>query len=316
MGGMVNINAIKNALGVRGFKSVQNHVVKDMFEQSSMTNSLTQLRSYNGALLLNYMKNNQAMLRGTFGDDFVKAHTDLAKGLMILQDTPVEIIKKLDPSMATKANLSGRIIDIFYGPLNHKRLILNRMATIYDQFDIDATTFSKLFNYQLYLENAKQNFIMGSYPKILDMALKSEAAKHSFRERIFKYTVPKLWDNRNVWNVGGPFKEEFKNLIGMDLLKPIGVAKEIIKKPNWSLIGQRIGVEEVIDTSRDEISGEADLMEEVSKPVKWAGSTALGMSKEAYDVIAMITKSVFTGKSKKKVETLKIEEKLKELNAQ
>ena len=153
---------------------------------------------------------------------------------------------------------------------------------------------------------------MGSYPKILDMALKSEAAKHSFRERIFKYKVPKLWDNRNVWNVGGPFKEEFKNLIGFDVLKPIGVAKEIIKKPNWSLIGQRIGVEEVIDTSRDQISGEADLMEEVSKPVKWAGSTALGMSKEAYDVIKMITSSVFQAKDKRKVETIKIEEKLKE----
>ena len=40
------------------------------------------------------------------------------------------------------------------------------------------------------------------------------------------------------------------------------------------------------------------------------------MSSEAYDIIKMITSSVFQAKSKKLPETIKIEEKLKELNAQ
>ena len=316
MGGVTNMNAIKTALGVRGFKSVQNHVVKSMYEETSVVNSITNLRSYNGALLLNYIKNNQAMLRGTFGDEFVKAHTDLAKVLMLVQNTPKEIIKKLDASMTQKTSLYGMFIDIFYGPLNHKRLILNRMSRIYDAFDIDQSTYGMMFNYQLFLENAKRNFIMGSYPKVLDDALKSEPAKKRFRDLILNYKIPKLWDNRNVWNVGGPFKKEFKELVGVDVLKPVSVAWEVFKKPNWSIVGQRVGVEEVISKTRDEIPGEADLIEEASAPLHWAGSELKGMSSEAYDVIKMITKSVFEGKSKKLPETIKIEEKLKELNAQ
>ena len=316
MGGIVNMQAVKNALGVRGFKSVQNHVVKTMYEETSIVNNITQLRSYNGALLLNYIKNNQAMLRGTFGDDFVKAHTDLAKVLMLVQNTPKEIIKKLDASMTQKTSLYGMFIDIFYGPLNHKRLILNRMARIYDAFDIDQSTYSMMFNYQLFLENAKRNFIMGSYPKVLDDALKGQQAKKRFRDLILNYKIPKLWDNRNVWNVGGPFKQEFTNLVGVDVLKPIGVAWEVFKKPNWSIVGQRVGIEELLDKTRDQIPGEADLIEEASAPLHWAGSELKGMSSEAFDVIKMITSSVFEGKSKKLPETIKIEEKLKELDAQ
>ena len=100
------------------------------------------------------------------------------------------------------------------------------------------------------------------------------------------------------------------------MLKPVSVAWEVFKKPNWSIVGQRVGVEEVISKTRDEIPGEADLIEEASAPLHWAGSELKGMSSEAYDVIKMITKSVFEGKSKKLPETIKIEEKLKELNAQ
>ena len=61
MGGVVNMQAIKTALGKRGFKSVQNHVVKTMYEETSIVNNITQLRSYNGALLLNYIKNSKGI---------------------------------------------------------------------------------------------------------------------------------------------------------------------------------------------------------------------------------------------------------------
>ena len=79
-------------------------------------------------------------------------------------------------------------------------------------FDIDQSTYGMMFNYQLFLENAKRNFIMGSYPKVLNDALKGQEAKKRFRDLILNYKIPRLWDNRNVWNVGGPFKEEFTNL--------------------------------------------------------------------------------------------------------
>ena len=314
MGNMVNMKAIKKALGVRGFKSVQNNVVKLMFEQTSVMNNLTQVPSYNGALLFQFIKKNQALLRNTFGDEFVTAHTQLSRSLMLLQDTPEEIIKRLDPSLTQATSLYGKFIDIVYGPLNHKRLILNRMSNIYDHFDIDATTYSKLLNYQLYIENAKKNFIMGSYPRVLDKVLKNEKQIKNFRNMLFKYTSPRLWDNRNVWNVGGPFAEQFKNLIGYDVLKPIGVAKEIIKKPNWSLISQRIGVEEIIDSSRDSIPGEADLLETIEAPLEWSGKKSWEGIKKTTSAVGDIISNIFDKGDQKLPETKLIEEKLKEIN--
>jgi hypothetical protein len=285
-----------------------------MFEQTSAMNNLTQVPSYNGALLFKFIKNNQALLRNTFNDEFVKAHTQLSRSLMLLQDTPEEIIKRLDPNLTQATRLYGKFIDIIYGPLNHRRLILSRMSNIYDHFDIDATTYSKLLNYQLYIENAKKNFIMGSYPRVLDKVLKNEKQIKNFRNMLFKYTPPKLWDNRNVWNVGGPFAEQFKNLIGHDVLKPISVAKEIIKKPNWSLISQRIGIEEIIDSSRDSIPGEADLLGTIEAPLKWSGKKSWEGIKKTTSAMGDIISNIFGKGDQKLPETKLIEEKLKEIN--
>ena len=131
---------------------------------------------------------------------------------------------------------------------------------------------------------------------------------------LFKYTSPKLWDNRNVWNVGGPFAEQFKNLIGHDVLKPISVAKEIIKKPNWSLISQRIGVEEIIDSSRDSIPGEADLLGTIEAPLKWSGKKSWEGIKKTTSAMGDIISNIFGKGDQKLPETKLIEEKLKEIN--
>ena len=193
VGNRLNMSGLKNALGVQGFKSVQNHIVKTMFNETSLKNAITQSRAYDGQILFKWVTDNQGMLRQAFGKDFVTDHLQLAKTLAFLQNATKQEMKIMDASLTGKANFAGMFVDIFYGPLNHRRLILNRMARIYDAFDVDGSTFNNLFNYITFIETAQANFIAGSYPKALDQIIKSLPIKErttflkTLRNKIFRY---------------------------------------------------------------------------------------------------------------------------------
>ena len=339
VGNRINMNGLKNALGKQGFKSVQNHIVKTMFNETSLKNAVTQSNAYDGKLLLDWVTKNQGMLRQAFGKDFVSNHLQLAKTLAFLQNATKQEMKMMDAGLTGKANFMGLFVDIFYGPLNHRRLILNRMARIYDAFDVDGTTFNNLFNYITFIETAQANFIAGSYPKALDQIIKSLPIKErttfikTLRNKIFRYNLPQLWDNRNIWatNVKELPNPQVWESIVKNLSKAKQVSTNVIKKINWSLPAQRVGVEEAIalperlnnkynldvghkDTIKGEV-GAADILKFIEEPILWPGKKVLQGVQWGTGAIADILKmGIFSEKNKKKPETLKIEEKLKEIN--
>jgi hypothetical protein len=66
------------------------------------------------------------------------------------------------------ANQAGLFVDIFAGPLNHKRLILNRVARIMDLFKINSDNLFLFTDYGKFIEAAKKNFLGGNYPRFMD----------------------------------------------------------------------------------------------------------------------------------------------------
>jgi hypothetical protein len=195
-GNTLRLGPVIKALGgvsSQEWKAVQRVLVTDMFRNTSTISPITNEMSFNGVMLAQYLSKNQGLLRHAFGKEFIKDHQLLAKALIVLQNNTKETMKKLgnmDPiykTLAEQTQSGGMMIDIFYGPLNHNRLIVNRLSRLYDKFDLDGVTHSYLNDYQLWIKTAKQNFLSGQYPVILDKMANRE--KVTWAETVFKYHV-------------------------------------------------------------------------------------------------------------------------------
>lgn len=130
-------------------------------------------RGLNGQSLSDFLENNKEVVKQLFGDSFYSAHKDLARALKVIQE-PLAVGKTGAPGLTEAANKAGLFVDIFAGPLNHKRLILNRMGRIYDGFDLGGDSLALLRDYNKFVEAAKRNYLGGNYPLILDALGKSK----------------------------------------------------------------------------------------------------------------------------------------------
>ena len=66
------------------------------------------------------------------------------------------------------ANQAGLFVDIWAGPLNHKRLIINRLARIWDAFGLGGDNMALLLDYKMFVEAAKKQALGGNYNILLD----------------------------------------------------------------------------------------------------------------------------------------------------
>jgi len=83
-----------------------------------------------------------------FSKDFTASYRDLATGLKTIQETMELSTTPGVAGLTEQANRIGLLIDIFAGPLNHKRLILNRVARIHDGFDMGGDSLALLLDYK------------------------------------------------------------------------------------------------------------------------------------------------------------------------
>jgi len=80
------------------------------------------------------------------------------------------------------ANQAGMFIDIFAGPLNHKRLIVNRLARIWDSFSLGGDNMGLLLDYKMFIEAAKKQALGGNYNVMLDTLSGSTVNKNLFKK--------------------------------------------------------------------------------------------------------------------------------------
>ena len=196
IGNVQDIHIIKkvlNSQGSNGWEGIKQYIVKDMFNKSSFESGVTGSRTYSGKKLAAYLAENKAILRRVFGNDFYEGHQQLSVALGIVQDVDTAALKEIGKLMGisdvvSRANSAGLWVDIIYGPLNHKRLIMNRLARIYASFDIDGSTFNKLYDYKIFLSHSMKSFAGGYYPRTLDAAM--NLTKVKWWEKIIKYHGP------------------------------------------------------------------------------------------------------------------------------
>ena len=172
-----NVDAlVKNLNKTIEGKSVLNDVRKVMvydFLDQTKVNGL-----HNGKALDNFLDKNGNALEKLFNKEFVKTYRSVAKALTALQDDTFLGVGSGSKSLTEIANQAGLLIDIFAGPLNHNRLIVNRVARIWDSFGLGGDNLNLLLDYKLFIEAAKKDAFGGNYNVMLDVLGSSNKPIH------------------------------------------------------------------------------------------------------------------------------------------
>ena len=125
----------------------------------------TPLRSgtLNGAKLNTFLNTNRSALLQLFDANFFNVYRSMGDVLEMLQ-LPSNLAKAADTSLKEASQNAALFIDMIYGPLNHKRLILNRAARLLDRFGLTQDNLMLFNDYGMFIEAAKKNFLAGNYP--------------------------------------------------------------------------------------------------------------------------------------------------------
>ena len=172
-----NVDAlVKNLNKTIEGRSVLNDVRKVMvydFLDQTKVNGL-----HNGKALDNFLDKNGNALEKLFNKEFVKTYRSVAKALTTLQDDTFLGVGAGRKTLTEVANQAGLLIDIFAGPLNHNRLIVNRVARIWDSFGLGGDNLNLLLDYKLFIEAAKKDAFGGNYNVMLDVLGSSNKPIH------------------------------------------------------------------------------------------------------------------------------------------
>ena len=172
-----NIDAlVKNLNKTIEGRSVLNDVRKVMvydFLDKTKVNGL-----HNGKALDNFLNEHGNALEKLFNKEFVQTYRSVAKALTTLQDDTFLGVGAGRKTLTEVANQAGLFIDIFAGPLNHKRLIVNRLSRIFDMFNLGGDNLNLLLDYKLFIEAAKKDAFGGNYNVMLDVLGSSNKPIH------------------------------------------------------------------------------------------------------------------------------------------
>ena len=172
-----NVDAlVKNLNKTIQGRSVLNDVRKVMvydFLDQTKVNGL-----HNGKALDNFLNEHGNALEKLFNKEFVKTYRSVAKALTALQDDTFLGVGSGSKTITEIANQAGLLIDIFAGPLNHNRLIVNRVARIWDSFGLGGDNLNLLLDYKLFIEAAKKDAFGGNYNVMLDVLGSSNKPIH------------------------------------------------------------------------------------------------------------------------------------------
>ena len=117
----------------------------------------------NGAKLNAFLNTNRSALLQLFDANFFNVYRSMGDVLEMLQ-IPANLAKAADTSLKEASQNAALFIDMIYGPLNHKRLILNRAARLLDRFGLSQDNLMLFNDYGMFIEAAKKNFLAGNYP--------------------------------------------------------------------------------------------------------------------------------------------------------
>ena len=172
-----NLTKLLNALPVQTVKEIRElfltRMMKDVTgENIFVPNKMAQVvggtplrtGTINGVKMNAYLNTNRSALLQLYSPEFFKTMRSMADVLEMLQPR-VGVGKAVDSSAKQATENAALFIDMIYGPLNHKRLILNRASRLFDKMGLSSDNLMLFSDYGLFVEAAQKNFLAGNYPR-------------------------------------------------------------------------------------------------------------------------------------------------------
>jgi hypothetical protein len=203
----------------------------------------------NGAKMNIFLNNNRSGLLQLYSPEFFTTMRSMADVLEMLQ-VPTKLAKATDVSVKKATENAALFIDMIYGPLNHKRLILNRASTLLDKFGLSQDNLMLFNDYGLFVEAAQKNFLAGNYPRWMTKLPQKERSK--FLETAMKAI------NKSI---------DFANL---GLNRGAGLRKTFSANPLRNPLVQKEYLEDKIEGDDDRMKDDADIFFPIDVTAKYA----------------------------------------------
>ena len=205
-------NLNKTVQGKEVLQDVRRVFVYDFLDQTKVN------KLHNGVKLNQFLDDNKEAIEQLFNKEFLETYRSVAKALTALQDISFLGANASGKTVTEMANQAGLFVDVWAGPLNHKRLILNRLARIWDAFNLGGDNMALLLDYKMFIEAAKKHALGGNYNLMLDALGASNKAAHKTLLRKF---VEILWGPTNYKGLNKKtaitmeyFKDKFEDIDG------------------------------------------------------------------------------------------------------
>lgn len=170
--------------------------LQKMFKSVKTNVEGTNIQALNGNLLDDFLTQNKSIIDNLYGKEFSETYRSIAKVLKLVQQP--ELGGKATEGLTQAANRAGLFIDIFAGPLNHKRLIVNRLGRIYDGMDLGGDSLALLSDYRKFTLAVKNQFLAGNYPRWLDRLGESNKPKD---KALFKKVLQAVQPPRKMYDL-------------------------------------------------------------------------------------------------------------------
>ena len=131
--------------------------------QKTLPGGVSSTTTINGALMNGFLNNNRSAILQLYDPSFFQTMRSMADVLEMLQ-VPKNLASAANMSVKKATENAALFIDMIYGPLNHKRLVLNRFARLLDKTKMNSDNIFLFTDYGLFIEAAKKNFLAGNYP--------------------------------------------------------------------------------------------------------------------------------------------------------
>ena len=256
-----NLTKLLNALPVQTVKEIREvfltRMMKDVTGEGFVTNKVAQIvggtpiktGTINGAKMNIYLNNNRSALLQLYSPEFFTTMRSMADVLEMLQ-VPTKLAKATDVSVKKATENAALFIDMIYGPLNHKRLILNRASRLLDKFGLSQDNLMLFNDYGLFVEAAQKNFLAGNYPRWMTKLPQKE--RGAFLEGAMKAI------NKSI---------DFANL---GLNRGAGLRKMFSANPLRNPLVQKEYLEDKIEGDDDRMKNDADIFFPIDVTAKYA----------------------------------------------
>ena len=273
-----NLTKLLNGLPVQTVKQIRElfltRMMKDVTTGSFTPNIVSKTLggqstgTINGKLMNEYLDANRSAILQLYDPAFFQTMRSMGDVLEMLQ-VPSKLAQATKTSIKDASENAALFIDMIYGPLNHKRLVLNRFARLLDKTGMNSDNILLFTDYAKFTEAAKKNFLAGNYPAWIGRLPEKERV--TFIDKALRLL---RLDNTKIGKVASKYVtgNNLIDFVNVGFNRGAGLRKSFTKNPLKNPLVQKEYLEDKFSEMKgdDSMQDNADIFYPVDVGAKYA----------------------------------------------